>query len=277
MVLPETPSAEILAAFGVRAEAVVLPGGQGRTWRAGGIVLKPGGMAAETIWVAEVLSELAQTPRFRVARPVRAVDGGWVVQGWQAFRLTPGQPDPRRWDEVLAAGEAFHEALAGLARPSFLDERDDPWTYGERIAWEESPLRGDEMMVELLEPLARSRRPVDLPAQVVHGDLLGNVMFAEGLPPAVIDWPVYFRPASWALAVAVVDALAWHAAPASLLTRWADRAEWDQMLVRALMYRIATNEGFRREGAPVREHAEHYRRVVDLVLARSIRPGSCPE
>ncbi len=257
-----------MAAFGAREDAVRLPGGQGRTWRSGDIVLKPGGLAAETVWVAEVLSAVTETAGFRVARPVRAADGGWVVSGWQAWQLTPGTPDARRWDEILAAGEAFHEAIAGLARPPFLDERDDPWTFGDRIAWEELALQGGETMAELLEPLALSRRPVDLPAQPVHGDLLGNVMFADGLPPAVIDWPVYFRPADWALAVAVVDALTWHGATVALVARWADRVEWDQLLVRALMYRIATNEGCRRAGLPVRERAETYLPVVDLILDR---------
>lgn len=262
----EGPDPEILAAFGARGTAVPLPGGQGLTWRVGDVVLKPGGPAAETAWVAEVLSALPEDRRFRVARPVRADDGSWTVLGWQAWRWTPGRPDPRRWDDVLAAGEAFHEALAGFARPSFLDERDDPWSYGDRIAWQELPLRGGEVMAELLEPLARARRPVHAPSQPVHGDLLGNVMFADGLAPAVIDWPVYHRPPSWALAVAVVDALTWHGASAALRARWADRAEWDQLLIRALMYRIAANEGRRRTGMPVTERAHHYRPVVDLVL-----------
>lgn len=264
----DSPALDVLAAFGAGEKAVALPGGQGRTWRSGDIVLKPCGLVTEAAWVAEVSSRLEDTARFRVARPVRSADGGWVAYGWQAWWFTPGSPDPRRWDEVLAAGEAFHEAVAGLARPSFLDERDDPWTYGDRIAWEELPLQGGEVMAELLEPLALARRPVDLPTQAVHGDLLGNVMFADGRAPAVIDWPVYYRPADWAPAIAVVDALTWHGAPAALVAHWADRPEWGQLLIRALMYRIATNEGCRRAGMPVRESADSYRPVVDLVVRR---------
>ncbi len=265
----DIPPREVLAAFGGHAEAVLLPGGQGGTWRAGGIVLKRCGLPAEAEWTAEVLSGIEESTRFRVARPVRAGHDGWIVQGWQAWQLTPGRPDATRWDEIIRAGEAFHEALADLPRPSFLDERDDPWTYGDRLAWDEIPLRGGETMAELLEPLALARRQVDLPSQPVHGDLLGNVLFAAGSAPAVIDWPVYHRPASWALAVAVVDALVWQLAPPALLTRQAGRPDWDQLLIRALMYRIATNEGRRRAGMPVRERAASYRRAVELVLART--------
>lgn len=265
--LREIPPPEVVASFGGTGQAIPLPGGQGRTWQAGDVALKPGGLPAEAEWAAEVLSGMAEDARFRVARPVRAADGRWLVQGWQAWRLVPGQPDATRWDEILDVGAAFHEALAGLARPSFLDERDDPWTYGDRLAWEELPLHGGEVMADLLEQLASARRVVELPAQPVHGDLLGNVLFADGLPPAVIDWPVYHRPASWASAVAVVDALTWHGAPAELLTRWADRRDRHQLVVRALMYRIATNEGCRRAGLPVRERAAQYRPIVALVLA----------
>ena len=97
---------------------------------------------------------------------MQAADGHWVVSGWEAWRRLPGATDPYRWDEILAVGKAFHHALADLARPAFLDERDNPWTYGDRLAWEEIPLTGSEVMSELLVPLARARRPVDLPSSL---------------------------------------------------------------------------------------------------------------
>ena len=186
--------------------------------------------------------------RFRVAAPVRAVDRRWVVSGWHAWRVVAGEPDPRRCDEVLDVAEAFHAAIADLPRPDFLDARDDPWSYGDRVAWGERPTPAGD----LIERLAGARGDVDLPAQVVHGDLLGNVLFAAGLPPAVIDWPVYFRPALWAQAIAVVDAVTWHGAPDDLLRRRSHPA-WGQLLRRALIYRIATSEGRRRAGLPVGE------------------------
>ena len=38
-----------------------------------------------------------------------------------------------------------------------------------------------------LSRLVAALRPVDAPSQLVHGDLTGNVLFAPGLPPAVIE------------------------------------------------------------------------------------------
>ena len=266
------PSAAVLSAFDVTGEPTRLAGGRGGTWRAGGVVLKRSDHPLQSGWIADVLAGFPDDPEVAVARPVRARDGDWLCEGWEAWHAVPGRTDPTRFDDVLAAGEAFHRHLGGIARPAFLDDRDDPWTTGERIAWDEEPLTGDEVMIDLLEPLAHARRPVDAPGQPVHGDLLGNVLFAAGARPTVIDWAPYFRPAAWAAAVAVIDALTWHAAPADLAGRWAGAAAWDQMLVRALMYRIATNEGFRRAGARSSETPERYRPVVDLVLARCGSP-----
>jgi len=231
--------------------------------------MKPTGSVAESGWRADVLSALPDLALVRFARPVPARSGGWTVDGWEAWHAVRGEPDPTRVEDVLVAGEAFHAAVAGVARPDFLVAREDPWTYAESVAWGELPVDGDLAWRVLLERLEQGRRPLALPVQPVHGDLLGNVLFADGLPPAVIDWAVYERPALWASAVVVVDAITWHGAPAALVARYADRPGWTQVLVRALLYRIATNVGLQRIGAATPEAPEAYERVVELVATRS--------
>jgi uncharacterized protein (TIGR02569 family) len=270
-VRPSAPPTHVLAAFAATGAPTLESGGQRRTWRAGDLILKPCGNVAEAEWTADVLSTLTPPARFRVAAPVAARTGEWIVSGWQAWRAVTGQPDVTRCTEVLDVADALHEAIAALPCPAFLDTRDDPWIYGDRVAWEEVPVNPDAVMASLLRRLARARRPVGLPIQPVHGDLLGNVLFANGLPPAVVDWSVYFRPALWAQAIVVVDALTWCGADRDLVGLRGDHPAWSQMLIRALIYRIATNEGCRQHGHPVREHRENYQPIVDLVL-RTQRP-----
>ncbi len=257
-----TPPAAVLAAFGVTGPLRPLPGGKGGTWRAGDIVLKPAEGDAEPRWRAGILAGLAPSPHFRIARPVRTRDGAWLAGGWEAAAWVPGHADPRRVDDVVRAGEAFHAAIAALPRPSFLDSRDDPWTYGDRLAFAEPVPAGRTAESALLEPLIAARRPAPARSQLVHGDLLGNVLFADGLPPAIIDWPAYWRPPAWAAAVAVTDALVWHDAGPAVLDRWSHLPCWGQMLVRALIYRIATWPAARWPAAP----DDAYRPVVDLVI-----------
>jgi uncharacterized protein (TIGR02569 family) len=265
----ERPPAAVLAAFGATDPLQRLAGGKGGTWRSGDIVLKPAEGIAETVWRADVLSALPDSPRFRIARPLRTVYGGWLWQGWEATTFVAGHPAPKRIDDVVRAGSAFHEAIAAVPRPSFLDSRGDAWSFGDRLAWSEPVPHGATAPSVLLEPLMDTRRPVDIPSQVVHGDLGGNVLFADGLPPAIIDWPAYWRPPAWASAVAVVDALCWHGVSHEVIDRWARLPEWGQMLVRALIYRIATWPVARWTEPP----DDTYRPVVDLVVAYAARPG----
>lgn len=265
---PAAPTRAVLAAFGVEEDPVRLTGGRGGTWRAGGVVLKPVDFGPETVWRAEVLDRLPDGAGFRVARPVRTTAGAWVAHGWEATRFVSGEPDVTRPDDVLRAGIAFHAALAEVPRPAFLDRRDDPWSTGDRVAWEERPLHASPAAMDLLRPLVDARRPVDLPAQAVHGDLPGNVLFADGRPPAVIDWPPYWRPPAWASAVAVVDALCWYGGGPDLAARWSHLPEWRQMLIRALIYRIVTDD--QRARLPDGPLTDAYRPAVSVALG--VRP-----
>lgn len=260
------PPCAVLTAFGIEDDPIRLVGGKGKTWRAGRLALKPVDFAPETRWRADVLATLPDSTEFRVARPARALNGAWIVEGWEATVLVAGEPDVSRPDDVLRAGAAFHAAIAHLPRPTFLDRRDDPWVFGDRVAWDELPLRASPTAMDLLAPLIRSRRPVEAVFQVVHGDLLGNVLFAEGHPPAIIDWAAYWRPAFWASAVVVVDALCWYGAVPELADRWMCLPEWGQMLVRALIYRIVTDDAALGSIGWTRARVLAYRPVVALAV-----------
>jgi uncharacterized protein (TIGR02569 family) len=258
----QMPPEDVLAAFGATAEPEPLDGGQGRTWRAGPIVLKPVDLPIESRWRASVLEALPEDRRVRIARPVRAASGDWLHGGWEASRHVAGGTDPTRWDDALDAGEAFHESLAAVPAPSFLDDRDNWWTRADRASWDLEATAEDP----LLDRLMRARTPVAGAAQLVHGDLLGNVVYEPGLAPAVIDWAPYRRPTAWAAAVAVADALCWHGAPEALARREAS-ADWPQLLLRALLFRMLTDlEASRAGGAGWRPHPA-YGPVASLVLA----------
>lgn len=67
--------------------------------------------------------------------------------------------------------------------------------------------------------LTRLIRPVCGPSQLVHGDLSGNVLFAEGLAPAIIDFSPYWRPTSYADAIVVIDAAVLRRGPSTAHSR----------------------------------------------------------
>jgi uncharacterized protein (TIGR02569 family) len=249
-------------------------------WRVGEVVLSLVPDHARAAWSASVRESL-YVEGLRVARPFRATDGRYVVSGWRADTYIAGTPEPRH-DEVVLVADRLHAATSSLERPRFLLQSPAPphtdvdvFTAADRAAWEDVPLRtaraagmGEPTSpdgvasVQMLKTLATLRKNVDLPSQVVHGDLFGTVLFAGAAAPGITDIVPYWRPASWAAAVVVVDSLAWGGADDDLVQRWADQPEWPQMMLRATMFRLAV-------------HALHPRatsgalpglnRVVDLV------------
>jgi uncharacterized protein (TIGR02569 family) len=80
---------------------------------------------------------------------------------------------------------------------------------------------------------------VRLTPQVVHPELFGSVLFGPDDVPVVVDITPCWRPKEWAAAVVVVDALAWGGADVGLLHRWSHLDEWPQMVLRAVLYRLA--------------------------------------
>jgi uncharacterized protein (TIGR02569 family) len=225
-------------------------------------VLKPSEGDDEVRWRSDVLDALPPSPHFRIARPVRAPGCDWLAGGWEAAEAADGRPDQRRVDDVIRVGAAFHEAVSAVPRPTLLDVRDNPWEYGNRLAFDDVPPAGVRRPSVLLDRLLAYRKPISRPEQIVHGDLLGNVLFADRLPPAVIDWPVYWRPVVWASAVAAVDAMVWHGAGPGVIGRWAHLPEWGQALVRAAIYRLGTWDA---AGWP-QEPEEPYQPVVEDII-----------
>lgn len=276
----------MLAAFGAEAGPVRLPGGEGTTWRAGEIVLKPAGDPRTLRWTADLYLALDNDPHagFRVPRPLAQASGDWLAPDssggfWAAWQLVPGEtPDwagvSPCWPALIAASEAFHAALAGHPAPPWRGRDGSPWTQADQVAWGErdpAPYLASAPadLAGQVRSLLAALRPVRLPAQLMHGDLGGNVLFAGGEPPAVIDFSPYWRPAGLALAIAAVDALAWGGAHPAILDLLAAEPGLDQLLARALAGRLVTEMivcGGDEVGLAAAAQAG--RPVTDLILAR---------
>lgn len=113
----------------------------------------------------------------------------------------------------------------------------------DRVAWGEEETA---VVPELAEPFARLlslRRPVEATPQIVHGDLTGNVLFAPGQDPVVIDFTPYWRPPLYAEAVIIGDGLLWHEPAPGLLVGGKGDPRWRQMLIRALIFRLVALSG----------------------------------
>lgn len=275
------PPEHVRSTFGLReVEPVPLGADWDGGWRCGDVVLSPVADHARAAWSAKVRETLS-VDGVRMARPVRGTDGRYVASGWRADTFIEGTPEPRH-DEVVSVSQRLHAATAQLERPRFLVQPPvAPWVdvdvfvAADRSAWEAVPLRSvrgsvqlestspdGQRSVELIGQLATFRKPVETPAQLVHGDLFGTVLFTGTAAPGLTDITPYWRPAPWAAGVAVVDALSWGGADDGLIERWEDLPEWPQMLLRALMFRLAVHALHPRSTA---EAFPGLARTVDLV------------
>jgi uncharacterized protein (TIGR02569 family) len=255
----------VLAAFGVaRSVPVALEGGEGTSWRAGDLVLKPADRDdQELAWQASIYSQIVGDG-FRLARPRGADDGSLCVDGWCATEYVSGAHEPGRWLEIISVGTRFHCALHGIPRPRFLDERSSAWAIGDRVAWGRISC-AEFPQVRHLPSLAAAIRPVAAPSQLIHGDLSGNVLFDAELPPAIIDFSPYWRPASYASAIVIADALLWEGADAQILGGVSHIDDFGQYLLRALVFRLVS-EWLLSGPEPSRTAVHHapWRMAIDL-------------
>jgi hypothetical protein len=254
--MTDPPPEPVLRAFGAAVPPVLLPGGRGTSWRAGDLVLKPAPTdALPTIeWLDGVVPSVSPRARLRLALPIRAGDGALVVDGWSATRWLPGAPAAGAWTERAAVARELASAF-GSVDPAGLPRRDDAWATADRIAW------GEEDGPPADHALARVRTPLSAPEAVVHGDLAGNTLLHPALPPAVIDLSLYARPVEWSVAVLAVDLVAFAGAPIELLRTISPDPAFPQHLVRAVLFRLITDELLGEAPRPA------YLPVVDGVLA----------
>ena len=265
----QVPS-QVLEAFGAQAPgAQLLSGGLGPAYRAGKIVLKPVEDEVEARVAAEAMSTaVVDSARVRLARPVQSRTGAWVVDGWTACEFVAGShlEGPHPWSSAVSAIDALCEGLRSASVEVPLGRRDHRWAVADRVAW-------DEQSVELhprIEALCRKLRLVtpscDAPAQLVHGDLARNLLFEPGLPPAVIDFSPYIRPAPFALAVYVIDAIGWHDAGEDLLRLVRGDSVLRACLPRAGIFRLVALDGFRREdGVDIVVHLPRYEHICSVI------------
>lgn len=244
-------------AFGLTGTPTSLPGGQGTSVRVGDVVLKPVVDVVEATWCAEVFDQLAEEG-FRVGRPVQALDGRWVVDGWVAAHYLSGTDAAPDWPTVRAAGRAFHAALAAVPRPDFLDQRTHLWAVADRVAWGRTTVEVRSDLAPILGELLARMEPLEVEEQLIHGDLAGNVLTGE--PPGILDFSPYWHCVDYADAQVVVDALLWHDAP-WLLSAGVEQ----QLLLRALVFRVVAFDARTRMNPGTSEEPPPFEHVLGLL------------
>ena len=187
----------------------------------------------------------------RVSRPLLSRHDTWVVDGWSAWGWLDGDDRALGCRELLEVSRRFHRVVARVRATAVRPGR-DRWSVADRQAWGESDGPADPLLPELV----RRRHPIDGPAQLIHGDLAGNVISHDELGPGVIDISPYWRPAAYADAIVIVDSVAYRNAGPDVVEEH-QRVHGDQLLIRAVLFRVGA--------AP--EEAADYRTVAGWLVS----------
>jgi len=237
------PSIEVISAFGLSGIPVLLSGGQGESFRVDNAVLKPAGNIEETSWIAELNTRIVNN-KFRVLKPIQARNGSWVVNGWAANKYVEGKHKTGNYSDAIQVSNEFHNALKNIPKPSFFDHRNNVWAVADRIAWSEQPFPDFALTNRFFREVSSLLIKNELPNQLIHGDWgLGNILFDKDDIPVVIDFSPYYRPIGFAVAIMIVDALAYGGAKPSVVDLCSNIKQFDQLLIRALTRRICENIG----------------------------------
>jgi len=256
------PTSEILDAFGVTGEPTLLTGGQGTCYRVDDTVFKPAQNTLEASWIAKINNGLMSN-KFRVPKFFQAKDGSWVFQNWTASEFLVGEHRSGHYTEAIEVSGVFHEALKNIPKPDWFDNKTDVFSLSDKMAWGELPLPNFEPSREPFQKIFRLLKKNRLPNQLVHGDWgVGQILFHETLPPAVIDMTPYFRPADYPIADMIVCTLA---NSTDIVDLGKDIKNFDQLLLRALLFRTLTYIGFQIHPKNDRDWTPTIRNYLSLV------------
>jgi uncharacterized protein (TIGR02569 family) len=254
-----SPPPDILAAFGISSPPQTLAGGRSLCFRSGDVVLKPSDGDEEAQWVATFITglmpRLDKDSPYTLPRPIPTLADAsvFVFNGWAAWSFLPGKAQaPDRIPDILRISKAFHHDISQMEikKPDFMNRPTNRFQEADLVTWGEKSLhdvaKANWEVHEVLEPQLRRldslKTPLftDIPQQLVHGDLTGNVLFGDSpdAPPGIIDMTFYWRPAAWAEAIVVADGLAWFRMGKKLTDLYGDDDTRLQLLVRALQWRM---------------------------------------
>lgn len=252
----DPPTQAVAEAFGSKEIPVVLKGGQGTTYRSGNIILKPSEGDEKQTWTAELYQSLPDSSEVRFPRPIKSINGTWVHKGYMALSFVEGEHAKGHYAEKLSASIAFHKLLQGIPKPDFVGQGENSWSIGDLVAWNNREFNYDQEFMDLYNQIKPHLKPLDLPKQLIHGDLSGNFLVYPTLPVAIIDYSHAWAPNGGAEGIMLADVIAWENASPKDLECFRQIPNIDQLAWRGILRRITEQA----------EHIKHFDKDKDQAL-----------
>jgi hypothetical protein len=239
----EILTTQVINRFGANATPEKLPGGSVEVSRVGNIVIKH---ISETSlennhspqlagWIAEFSATLPQDG-FRIPKGVPTTDGKWITpEGWTAWTFVEGiHASDADVPQCIEAINKFNQALKDIPKNALLDDSQTHWAKAQKWCLGEKPDYVHPVVKKYVDKLYELRKPVETASdQLTHGDLNPeNILVAEGLPPAFIDFSPFWGPPELAIAI-FANWIGPRKGNIDVLKHFKNVPNFDQMLIRA--------------------------------------------
>ena len=263
------PTQAIAEAFGSKEIPVLLKGGQGTTYRSGNIVLKPGEGIKKQKWTAETYQGLPESSEVRFPRPIKSINGTWAQDGYIALSFLEGEHIKGHYEKKLSASIAFHKLLGGISKPDFVGLGNNSWSVGDLVAWDKLEFNYDQEFMDLYNQIKPHLKQLNLPEQLVHGDLSGNFLVHPTLPVAIIDYSHAWAPNGFAEGILLADVIAWEDASPKDLEVFKQIPNIEQFAWRGILRRITEQaehmKWFNKDKSQALEHARAFQKAIDYL------------
>ncbi len=261
------PSDACMRVFALDEKPALLHSGQRTTYVSGGVVLKPAEGNEE--WTAELFDMLPESSEIRFPRPVRALSGEWSCEGYVAWTFLDGGHASGAYEQKIRASRAYHSLLANIEKPAFLDREENSWAVAHTVALGFKPFNYETGFMDLYEQIQPHLLPLDIPTQIIHGDLSGNFLIHVNLPPAIIDFSPAWGPVGFAEGIMLADAAAWENADAQALDTFKTVPHIEQLAWRGIIRRIAEQAEhmrfFNKDKEQALNAAREFQKSIDVI------------
>lgn len=128
-----TITERIIQEFRLAGKGTPLEGGQSTSLIFGNVVVKPVEDPLYYDFASTIFYNL-KPQGYRISKPIKSIQGDFVVDGYGASLYEPGAHDFLRIEDVLAVSDLLHHDLRQV-KTTELPAFDNPWAHAHSVLW----------------------------------------------------------------------------------------------------------------------------------------------
>jgi uncharacterized protein (TIGR02569 family) len=229
---------ETIEKFTCSTNFEAMTGGQNESVRVGELVLKPVYEPRKYLWLSECLEQV-KAEDVSIAKPIKSREGNYIENGIGATRYYEAKFFEDKIDAKLDTCRKLNEITSNISKPDDFDLWESPWTKAQNLAWI-IPGNFNVKIPGEIQRLMSLREEIEIPSQLVHVDLAGNILFDAKENAVIIDFTPGFYPKEYAEMLLLIDSIAWYKASIGSLDLLNVQGKIRrQLMLRSLIFRLS--------------------------------------